>query len=257
MNKNTLSVFALILFFLACEGKKANTTPPTSDSTSQKDAMPPKAAETEMSEEDKQRSGVWYAPSSQEAFIVEVQAGKAQKVRYAKGAEAFEEVKILSQESKGEMMGMLALKLSVKGKPMTMDYGYTPMGAYYAVRPAQNGNTENIAYLISPEIFVYPNASMVFSSFFTANEFESGGEQSEYILSTPQEGAEEGEVFFIYKNTANEEEYITAKIDPKTHELLFTSKYLGKVKAKFNDTNLEIYNPANQPIKTFSMKPKV
>ncbi len=255
MNLKSILGILLGLCMWACQAKptEADTAKESPNAVAQTEANTEPEVEDINTQtiDDKLITGVWYSPEAKVALLVRASKGKITEIRYAKGAANFTKVSLGSQ--KGTELGF-TIGFSVNNEKLSLEHGFTPMGAYYMISP-EGKSTQQIAYQLSDEVADYDNATSVFQWYFVGQQFINY-DNNDRIIQTPQEGTNTNEVFLTIKKANGAEEYITAKINPATHELRFTSQSLGNVKALCTANGLDVYNQSNQQIATFSIEPK-
>ncbi len=257
----------LLASFVACKPKEnqENKQGTTQDSTQKPQTETPKTAEKkeEVKTDDTTPSmnlnisGYYYCPQTKEMFLLEQKGKKINKVMYAAaGTNNFLDAQIV--EESGSPDGM-DYKFSFKAGNKTLEamMGVSPGGTGFSVKDKGNEASQR-DFSDSRTDFSMETAK--YGATFVVREiywrgFKNESNKATLIAEDSQEGTGEGQLYFKYTDPAGKEEYFAAQVDPKTHQLTFTSTSMGKVRCELDNEMrwvLRVFNAQNKKIGDFA-----
>lgn len=267
MNKLLISAI-LLATFMACKPKEnqENKQSATQDSTKKTETSSETPKEAPKKEENKvsentpslglKIQGSYYCPQTKEMLLAVWDGKKIKKLMYAAGgSNKFVDAEIVSESGSADGMDY---KCSFKaaGKNFEAMMGISPGGIGLSV--TENGNEAN-SRTFSEGVDNDPSSTAQYGVAFFVREiywrgFKNESNNATLIAEDVQEGTGEGQLYFKYTDPAGKEEYFAAQVDPKTHQLTFTSTSMGKVRCELDNEMrwvLRVFNAQNKKIGDF------
>jgi hypothetical protein len=261
LRKNLYYVAALVLFLGACGGTTTPTT--TTDQTDlNADTSTSQSAKPSESLEEIGLTGSYYCVNTREMLLLYWEGG-LQKVFYydGKGGDQFQTLVVQKPKGLDAVAYSCFLAENDKTQPrFKLVSGVSPVGVSLTLMaPDGSGAAEEFALIDEqpPPAF---DDSNVRPSFFVRNiywrAFVNASNMARLAAEDSQEGTNSDQLHFGYTDPAGQEEFFSAYIDAKTHELRFESTSMGKVSARLGylmpTWQVVLYNAQKQQIGTFS-----
>ena len=227
----------LLASFVACKPKEnqENKQGATQDSTRKTEN--PKQEEKKTTEQQSSQTsslglkiqGSYYCPQTKEMLLAVWDGKKIKKLMYAAaGSNKFVDAEIVSESGSADGMDY-KFNFKAAGKTMEAMMGISPGGIGLSVTDVGNTNS-NRAFSEANDSD--PSSRAQYGVAFFVREiywtgFKNESNNATLIAEDSQEGTGEGQLHFKYTDPAGQEEYFSAQVDPKTHQLTFDSKNMG------------------------------
>lgn len=262
--KKLLISALLLATFVACKPKEnqENKQGATQDSTQKTET--PKQDEKKATEQQSTQTssmglkiqGSYYCPQTKEMLLAVWDGKKIKKLMYgAAGSNKFVDAEIVSES--GTVDGM-DYKFSFKaaGKTMETMMGISPGGMGLSVSDNGGSNSRTFSEANNSD----PSSTAQYGVAFFVREiywrgFKNESNNATLIAEDSQEGTGEGQINFKYTDPAGKEEYFAAQVDPKTHQLTFTSTSMGRVRCQLDNEMrwvMRVSNAQNKKIGDFA-----
>jgi hypothetical protein len=204
--------------------------------------------------------GAHYSPATKSALLISFSNGKITKLQYAQGTGKFINATLKSQ-SGSEANHDYKFTYSLPTAPAVVYeafQGVSPLGSGFSIQEV--GKYESfMAWQFEatnmPQTEHYLNAARCAFYYLSYFKYINNNTQEEIVPEDSQEGTQENQIFLTYKNASGKEETNVANINPTTHEVLFETPSLGKVRLKLHEMGFEMFNSANQSKGNFSFQP--
>ncbi|MDX1904902.1 MAG: hypothetical protein SFU27_12160 [Thermonemataceae bacterium] len=181
--------------------------------------------------------GSYYSPKTQEMLLAEWGKNKITKLMYAAaGSNKFVTAQVISESGSPDAMDY-TFSFKVANKTLKAVMGVSPGGVGLSVTDNDDNTTQRD---FSEANNSNPMQTAQYGVAFFVREiywrgFKNERNNATIIAEDSQEGTSDGQLNFKYTDPAGQEEFFAAYVNPKTHQLTFTSTSMGKIRCELDN----------------------